>query len=234
MAPDPYDGSYSFGNPQSLNRYIYASNSPFSYTDGKGAMDENGADSGCEMDGTDQDCGIVYSALQMGAAVECPNDACHGWSGNSIVQFGCNPECSYSTVYTIPDDSNNDVNNQGQQCGGGNGNAPNSAMCKAPNNGECDNACQLAHAFNKTGVYSLTSVCFPAAFYGASAAGATVGVAAANAPEVYAATVGDSATWYGRAISWLNRVVGRTPLGPPVRAMAATAASQASQFCSTH
>jgi RHS repeat-associated protein len=135
MAPDPYDGSYDFGNPQSLNRYVYASNSPFSYTDGKGAMDENGAGvNGCEMDGTDVDCSIVYSALAMGSAAECPNDNCHGWSGNSIVQFGCNPECGYNIVYTIPDNSNNVANDQDQQCGGGNGKAPNNASCNAPNN----------------------------------------------------------------------------------------------------
>jgi RHS repeat-associated protein len=134
MAPDPYDGSYNFGNPQSLNRYVYADNSPFSYTDGNGELDENGGDSGCEMDGTDQDCSLVYSLLAMGAAAECPNDNCHGWSGNSIVQFGCNPECGYNTVYTIPDNSNNVANDQDQQCGGGNGKAPNNASCNVPNN----------------------------------------------------------------------------------------------------
>jgi hypothetical protein len=102
----------------------------------------------------------------------------------------------------------------------------------APNNGECDNACQLAHAFNKTGVYSLTSVCFPVAFYGASAAGATGALAVANAPEVYAATAGDYATWYGRAVSWLSRMVGKTPSGAGTAIAAAPAAI--SQFCSSH
>jgi len=71
----------------------------------------------------------------------------------------------------------------------------------------------VAHAFNKTGVYSLTSVCFVPGFYAASAAGATGAVAVANAPEVYAATAGDYATWYGRAVSWLSRMVGKTPTG---------------------
>jgi hypothetical protein len=104
----------------------------------------------------------------------------------------------------------------------------------APNNGECDNACQLAHAFNKTGVYTLTSPCFVPAFYAASGTAAAGGVAVANYAEIEAATAGNYATWYGRAISWLNRVVGRTPLGPPVSAMAATAAGQVSQFCNSH
>jgi hypothetical protein len=70
----------------------------------------------------------------MGSAAECPNDNCHGWSGNSIVQFGCNPECGYNIVYTIPDNSNNVANDQDQQCGGGNGKAPNNASCNVPNN----------------------------------------------------------------------------------------------------
>jgi len=104
----------------------------------------------------------------------------------------------------------------------------------APNNGECDNACQLAHAFNKTGVYSLTSVCFVPAFYAASGTAAAGGAAVMNADGVVAATAGDYATWYGRAVSWLNNLVGRTPKGPSVVAAATVAASQVSQFCSSH
>jgi RHS repeat-associated protein len=43
MAPDPYDGSYDSSNPQSLNRYVYAMNSPLSYLDPSGLYtDENG------------------------------------------------------------------------------------------------------------------------------------------------------------------------------------------------
>ena len=36
MAPDPYDGSYDPNNPQSLNRYVYAMNSPASDLDPSG------------------------------------------------------------------------------------------------------------------------------------------------------------------------------------------------------
>jgi RHS repeat-associated protein len=36
MAPDPYDGSYNPFNPQSLNRYVYAMNSPLSAIDPSG------------------------------------------------------------------------------------------------------------------------------------------------------------------------------------------------------
>jgi RHS repeat-associated protein len=36
MSPDPYDGSYDATNPQSLNRYSYALNSPLSFVDPRG------------------------------------------------------------------------------------------------------------------------------------------------------------------------------------------------------
>ena len=36
MSPDPYDGSYDPTNPQSLNRYSYVLNNPFSYSDALG------------------------------------------------------------------------------------------------------------------------------------------------------------------------------------------------------
>jgi RHS repeat-associated protein len=36
LSPDPYDGSYDFSNPQSLNRYTYALNAPLSAVDRKG------------------------------------------------------------------------------------------------------------------------------------------------------------------------------------------------------
>ncbi|MEO6804842.1 MAG: RHS repeat-associated core domain-containing protein [Edaphobacter sp.] len=39
-APDPYDGSYSFGNPQSLNRYAYVGNMPLSLADPSGLAPE--------------------------------------------------------------------------------------------------------------------------------------------------------------------------------------------------
>jgi RHS repeat-associated protein len=36
MSPDPYDGSYNLGNPQSLNRYVYVMNNPLSVNDPSG------------------------------------------------------------------------------------------------------------------------------------------------------------------------------------------------------
>jgi RHS repeat-associated protein len=46
MSPDPYDGSYDFFNPQSLNRYAYAGNNPLSSTDASG-LDDCGDFGGC-------------------------------------------------------------------------------------------------------------------------------------------------------------------------------------------
>ena len=36
LAPDPYDGSYDFTNPQSFNRYSYVQNNPLSFVDPSG------------------------------------------------------------------------------------------------------------------------------------------------------------------------------------------------------
>lgn len=36
MSPDPYSGSYDFNDPQSMNRYSYAMNSPMEFTDPQG------------------------------------------------------------------------------------------------------------------------------------------------------------------------------------------------------
>ncbi len=47
MSPDPYSGSYDLTNPQSLNRYAYVLNNPFSLTDPSGL-----------------DCEYVYGADQ--------------------------------------------------------------------------------------------------------------------------------------------------------------------------
>jgi hypothetical protein len=75
----------------------------------------------------------------------------------------------------------------------------------AANNGqECDNACQLAKAINKTGVQSLGNPCTVAAFYGASALGG-----AATSGEVYAQGAEAATTYWPQSLSqvsnWLYR-----------------------------
>jgi len=39
--PDPFDGSYDLGNPQSLNRYAYAQNDPVNFMDTTGLDPED-------------------------------------------------------------------------------------------------------------------------------------------------------------------------------------------------
>ncbi len=52
MSPDPYDGSYRWRNPQSLNRYTYALNNPLTYTDPSGLLCEGARYPGYGPDGT--------------------------------------------------------------------------------------------------------------------------------------------------------------------------------------
>lgn len=101
----------------------------------------------------------------------------------------------------------------------------------APNNAqECDNACQLAHAFNKTGVYSLTSVCFPVTFYAASGTVAAGGVAAANAQAIGQAALENAPTLGAKVLQWASRWF-------PTGALTATTAmlsGAADKVCSAH
>lgn len=46
MSPDPYAGSYSWKNPQSLNRYTYVLNNPFSLTDPSGLLCQGAMNNG--------------------------------------------------------------------------------------------------------------------------------------------------------------------------------------------
>jgi RHS repeat-associated protein len=66
MSPDPYDGSYNLGNPQSMNRYVYAMNNPLSNVDPSGKdcveVNENGTvvailNGDCPTDGVPVDAG---------------------------------------------------------------------------------------------------------------------------------------------------------------------------------
>ena len=54
MSPDPYDGSYDPGNPQTLNRYSYALNNPFAFVDPSGLNPCDGGDSPLAVHGHDE------------------------------------------------------------------------------------------------------------------------------------------------------------------------------------
>jgi len=249
LSPDPYSGSYDPSSPQSFNRYAYVLNNPVAQVDPSGLnITAGGGYYGC---GNNPTCSNTNGGAGGGGigGIGDPYGSCCGMLGNGFGggtvwdEFGvlnfvsATPggiEIVTITILGMDDSSTNYTSGNiawlltlnllpaSFRAGG----------VEAPNNGECDNACQLAHAFNKTGVYSLTSVCFVPGFYAASAAGATGAVAVANAPEVYAATAGDYATWYGRAVSWLSRMVGKTPTGAGTALAAAPGAL--SQFCSSH
>lgn len=88
MRPDPNGGSYDFSNPQSFNRYAYASNNPLANSDPAGLTDicscwflsadqvYAGDDPSYTLDGLDVP-GIVGSgALQSGEGAICPNNNC--------------------------------------------------------------------------------------------------------------------------------------------------------------
>jgi RHS repeat-associated protein len=75
FSPDPYDGSYDMSNPQSMNRYVYAANSPLgnvdpSGADGESIWDEIGSSSsGCLINGVSGPCGMQYGPTFFGQPV---------------------------------------------------------------------------------------------------------------------------------------------------------------------
>jgi hypothetical protein len=68
MSPDPYNGSYDLGNPQSFNRYAYVGNNPLSFTDPLGlkGCGVNG-EPACQGDGSqNQDPGEWWDPFDWG------------------------------------------------------------------------------------------------------------------------------------------------------------------------
>jgi len=66
LAPDPYAGSYDFSNPQSLNRYVYASNRPLSLVDVQGLEDDP-----CGDGGGLKSAGAPSQVSSMGDGIPC-------------------------------------------------------------------------------------------------------------------------------------------------------------------
>jgi len=94
LSPDPYDGSYDFSNPQSLNRYNYVLNNPLSYRDPLGLMEvlDCNADNTVCVDGGG-DCwwcwdwgfgGGGNSGSDGGAGKQAPNKAPN--NGKAVTQ----------------------------------------------------------------------------------------------------------------------------------------------------
>jgi RHS repeat-associated protein len=69
MSPDPYAGSYDMGNPQSMNRYVYAMNNPLS------SIDPSGLDA-CAYQLTDENGNSWWLVESTGdsSAIDCSGD----------------------------------------------------------------------------------------------------------------------------------------------------------------
>ena len=73
MSPDPYSGSYDSANPQTMNRYSYVLNAPFSYLDPTGLV-ALATTSSC-VTTTDMDGSFIWSKCGLNG----PMDATTGW-----------------------------------------------------------------------------------------------------------------------------------------------------------
>lgn len=74
-APDPFDGSYDFGDPQSLNRYAYVGNSPVSYSDPTGLARVDNA----PLDSVFSSFGAMYDGGGIEKGTTPPAGECKGW-----------------------------------------------------------------------------------------------------------------------------------------------------------
>jgi len=75
LAPDPYDGSYSLEDPQTLNRYAYVRGNPLAYTDA------SGLDGGVALCSTNQlacIAGVVYDIFKLGSLIFGSGPEFHG------------------------------------------------------------------------------------------------------------------------------------------------------------
>jgi RHS repeat-associated protein len=100
LSPDPYDGSYDLSNPQSLNRYVYAQNSPLGFVDPSGeneiGVGTGGLMMGCYSDGLAVPCSYLFGG---GAPGGIDGGGFGGGFGGSMVPV--TTETTFSTTITI-------------------------------------------------------------------------------------------------------------------------------------
>ncbi|HKD79705.1 MAG TPA: RHS repeat-associated core domain-containing protein [Candidatus Angelobacter sp.] len=90
-SPDPYLGSMDFGDPQSLNHYVYVLNSPTNMIDPLGFSHVKQpavhVDNSCTLNGMMASCDLVMSLINTGAAAQCPGNDCSAIFANNQWNF---------------------------------------------------------------------------------------------------------------------------------------------------
>jgi RHS repeat-associated protein len=232
LSPDPSGWTVvSPPDPQSLNRYAYVENMPTNAFDPNGLDCAYLADDGVTLESNDQNSDPIECAKNGGY-----------WVNGSLTDLNVNVNTGVVTLIGTLDGTDE----TGAQYSNGQNTNPITAYMDDNGNvtfhnpsapDTSDPIYQLAQGLNQTGIYSLTSVCAPVAFYGASAAGAGGAVAVANIGPISAAASDNAPT----LLAWGYRLLARTGTAPGIVATVTTLyklgqqlADQANQFCSSH
>jgi RHS repeat-associated protein len=196
MAPDPYDGSYDPINPQSLNRYVYAMNSPLSLLDPSGLDNYayNGT-TGCwdwvYSIGESED-GTPYFASIEGAG-GCGVSAGSGYDASTGASAVGGPN-------SLPGSG---VSGGGGGGGGVGGNAPNNGTPKSPARQQCEanaqqsyqNATSAAEVTAGSAEHALEAGAIAVGTAGLVGCGKGVLVAAITGPEGWGAACVGNGLW---------------------------------------
>jgi RHS repeat-associated protein len=229
--PDPYGGSYDWSNPQSLNRYAYVGGSPLAMRDPSGLTSCYGAQNIYVSYPPLSILGatplIVNCGLQVAESVTVQGMFSHLFPGASSLSI---PILGTVAPFISVGLSIYEFGKSFGLWGGGSsfhGNVAASQSGKsvpssgsvnvpgpeAPNSGECDNACQLAHALNKTGAFTINDPRFVAGFYGASLTAATGAFAVTDL-----AAGAEGSLLFGRGYyGWTGFLNGNAPWGSAIR-----------------